>query len=329
VTTIGTWEAEGVTVGQVEAALTGLRRHQRSAAVRTSVLTLVAVVDEEDDADVVLATVTDLGARHPSRTVVLVVGSGDGETGLDACASVHVVERESTAVCFEDVVMRVRGRARYHLDSIVEPFTLPDLPVVVWLPAHLPSLGDPLLAAADRIVIDSRTVPERADLLDAIARLARRLPLADLSWIRLTPWRNHLAGLFEGGFYRPFLDGVERVEVSGNYGPRHLIGGWLLQRLDLRPEQVELAGADHVSIRITAASEGRVGHFSVARLGQDRVIESSIDVDGGPTVTQTLYIQRQWPAHSLGQALTRMGYDETYREAVSGAQTLRGEAGRP
>ncbi|MDQ4132620.1 MAG: glucose-6-phosphate dehydrogenase assembly protein OpcA [Actinomycetota bacterium] len=323
VTTLGTWESERVTVGQVEAALNGLRRHESRAAVRTSVLTLVAVVDEQEGADTVLGTVTELGARHPSRTVVLVVGEAEAESGLDACASVHLAERAGTTVCFEDVVLNVRGRARFHLDSIVEPFTLPDLPVVVWLPARLPSLGDPLLEAADRIVIDSRAVPERPDLLDVIARLARRLPLTDLSWIRLTPWRNHLAGLFEGGFYRPFLDQVERVEVSGNYGPRHLVGGWLLTRLQLSPEQITLAPADHVSIRIHAVSDGRTGHFTVARTGADRVIESSVDIDDGPSVTQTLYIHRQWPAQSLGQALTRMGYDETYREAVTGAQELR------
>ena len=42
-TTLGTWQADSVTVGQVDAALSDLRRHEERAAVRTSVLTLVVV----------------------------------------------------------------------------------------------------------------------------------------------------------------------------------------------------------------------------------------------------------------------------------------------
>ncbi|HEX2191603.1 MAG TPA: glucose-6-phosphate dehydrogenase assembly protein OpcA [Acidimicrobiales bacterium] len=328
VTTIGSWEAENVTVGAVDAALSGLRRHEQRAAVRTSVLTLVAVVDDAEQADTALGVVSDLGARHPSRTIVLVVGEKDTEdggerTGLDAAASVHVVERQGTAICFEQIVLRVRGRARHHLDSVVEPFTLPDLPVVVWMPSRLPSPGDPLLGQADRLVVDTRALPEGADALGRIAVLARRLQVTDLSWVRLAPWRSLLAGLFEGGVNRPFLSGVRRVEVSGNSGPRHLLGGWLLRRLQLPPEMVDLTPAEHAAIKITAVSEGRTGTFTVERTGPERAIESCIDIDGGACVRQTLRMRRQWPALSLAGALTAVGTDESYRDALAGALELR------
>ena len=328
VTTVGSWEADDVTVGAVEAALSDLRRHEQRAAVRTSVLTLVAVVDDSEQAEATLAIVSDLGARHPSRTIVLVVGEDDGEDdgereGLDAAASVHVVERQGTTICYEDVVLRVRGRARHHLDSVVEPFTLPDLPVVVWMPSRLPSPGDPLLGQADRLVVDSRAVPEGSDALRLIAVLARRLRVTDLSWTRLAPWRSLLAGLFEGGINRPFLSGAQRVEVSGNSGPRYLLGGWLLRRLRLPVDAVVLAPAEHVSIRINAVSEGRAGTFVVERPGAERAIESCIDIDGGACVRQTLRMRRQWPALSLAEALTAVGTDESYRDALAGALELR------
>lgn len=327
-TTIGSWEAENVTVGAVEAALSDLRRHEQRAAVRTSVLTLVAVVDDDEEAETVLATMSDLGARHPSRTIVLVVGDEEGvgageRTGLDAAASVHVVERQGTAISFEVVVLHVRGRARHHLDSVVEPFTLPDLPVVVWVPSQLPSPGDPLLGNADRLVVDSRAARAGGDALGLIAVLSRRLHVTDLSWIRLAPWRSLLAGLFEGGVNRRFLSGVRRVDVSGNSGPRHLLGGWLLRRLHLPTEAVSLAAAEHASIRITAVSEGRTGTFIVERTSAERAIESCIDIDGGACVRQTLQMRRQWPALSLAGALTAVGTDESYRDAVAGALELR------
>ncbi len=333
VDTIGSWEADEVTVGQVEKALSDLRRHEQRAAVRTSVLTLVAVVGDDAAGSAALDTVYGLGARHPSRTIVLVLQPGEANGGLDAAASVHAVERAGRAVCFEDIVLRVRGRARYHLDSVVEPFTLPDLPMVVWLPSRLPEAGDPLLAVADRIVVDSRAVAGargasaaasgvNRDVLPRIQALARRLPVTDLSWARLAPWRSLLAGLFEGPVYRPFLREVERVDVSGNYGPRHLLGGWLMRRLNLPAARLELAEAEHVSITITAVHRNRTGVFRVARPGAAREIASSVEIDQGPSVSQTLRMQQQWPALALAGALTQMGRDDIFCDALEGAVAL-------
>jgi glucose-6-phosphate dehydrogenase assembly protein OpcA len=332
--TIGSWQADDVSLGQVEAALSELRRHEQWAAVRTSVLTLVAVVDDRPAADVALTVIHEMGTRHPSRTIVLVLDGDESDAPgkLDAEASVHVLERNGTAVSFEEVVLRVKGSARHHLYSVIEPFTLPDLPVVVWLPARLPSRGDPLLSAANRIVIDSRVVAGlsgeggagAADPLGQIATLTRRLPVADLSWIRLSAWRSLFAGLFEGGPTRAFLAGVREVVVAGNYGPRHLIGGWLMTKLGLPPGIVRLEPARHASIRLTGHADGKDGVFIVERPGDERVIESSIEITDGLSIHQSLSLQPQWPAMSLARGLTEMGYDTLYQEALAGALQLRG-----
>src|SRR5205085_853152 len=208
-TTLGTWQSDGVTVGQVESALSDLRRHEERAAVRTSVLTLVVVAKDAEEADQTLDVVRHLGARHPSRTLVLVPEDDGDESRLDANAAVRLLERDGRTVCVEEVILEVRGRARHHLDSLVEPFTLPDLPVAVWLPSRLPSAGDPLLEAADRVIVDTRVVGSQADALSKLASLSKRCAVTDLSWTRLKPWRQLLASLFEGAVYRPFLDGVQ------------------------------------------------------------------------------------------------------------------------
>jgi len=326
VTTLGSWEAENVTLAQVDAELSNLRRHEQRAAVRTSVLTLVAVVDSPTEAALVWGIVHDLGIRHPSRTIVLDVGdAGGGEgTGVDASVWVQAVEKEGRTVCFEDLLLTVRGKARFHLDSIVEPFSLPDVPMVVWLPARLPSAGDPLMAAANRVVVDSRAVKEAG--VDALARsliLTRRLPVTDLSWIRLAPWRSLLAGLFEGGVHRPFIDGVRRVEIAGNDGPRHLLGGWLLRRLRLARSAVHLTAAEHASVRIEATVGGRTGTFSVSRPSAERVIQACVDIEDGPSVEQIVNMREQWPSLALAGALTRVGHDPMYEEALAGAKELR------
>ena len=164
--TIGSWEADNVSAGQVERALSDLRGHEERAAVRTSVLTLVIVVGSKEEADEQLDVVRHLGARHPSRTLVLVLeDEGQGESHLDASVAVCVVDRGGRQVAVEEVVIDVRGQARFHLDSLVLPFTLPDLPVAVWLPTRILDRGDPLLEAANRVVVDTRVVGYKPDAL--------------------------------------------------------------------------------------------------------------------------------------------------------------------
>src|SRR5947209_2368838 len=229
-TTLGSWEAESVTLTQVEAALTDLRRQEERAAVRTSVLTFVVVIDDEAAAEDILDVVRDLGGRHPSRSLVLVLCDDDDRDSVDAHATLQLNERDGRTVCVEDVVLFVHGRGRFHLDSLVQPLRLPDLPAVVWSPSKLPSPGNPLLAAADRVIIDSRFLPQDEDFFARVSSLLKRFPIDDMSWVRLAAWRSLLAGLFEGPVAHDYLRGVHSVEVDGHFGPRHLLAGWLVNR---------------------------------------------------------------------------------------------------
>jgi glucose-6-phosphate dehydrogenase assembly protein OpcA len=319
--TIGTWQADSVSASQVEAALSDLRRHEERAAVRTSVLTLVIVVSSVDEAQEHLDVVRHLGARHPSRTLVLVLDE-DEETRLDASVTVCVVDRGGRQVAVEEVVIECGGPARYHLDSLVLPFTLPDLPVAVWLPNSLPGRGDPLLETADRVVVDTRVVGYRPDALSRLHSLTHRVAVTDLSWSRLKPWRNLFAGLFEGRIYRPFLRDVHHLEVTGHAGPRHLFAGWVMSRLQLPRAVVHLGDAEHLSVKLVATDEGRRGRFEVVRKGDERVIDASVEIDGGPSFQQKVQIGEAWPSRSLADALAHMGHNQTYEAALDAALGL-------
>ena len=321
--TIGTWQADSVSAGQVEAALSDLRRHEERAAVRTSVLTRVIVVSSVDEAQEHLDVVRHLGARHPSRTLVLVLDdTEDEDSRLDASVTVCVIDRGGRQVAVEEVVIECRGPARYHLDSLVLPFTLPDLPVAVWLPDSLPSRGDPLLEAADRVVVDTRVVGYQPDALSRLHSLTHRVAVTDLSWSRLKPWRNLFGGLFEGEVYRPFLRDVHHLEVTGHAGPRHLFAGWVMSRLQLPRALVHLGDAEHLSVKLVATHEGRRGRFEVERKGDERVIDASVEIDGGPAFQQKVQIGEAWPSRSLADALAHMGHNQTYEAALEAALGL-------
>lgn len=321
--TINSWEADNVTASQVERALSELRRHEERAALRTSVLTLVIVVGSAEEAQQHLDVVRHLGARHPSRTLVLVLSDDeDTDSRLDASVAVCVVDRGGRQVAVEEMVIECHGPSRFHLDSLVLPFTLPDLPVAVWLPSSIPSKGDPLLETADRVVVDTRVVGWQPDALQRLHSLSHRVAITDLSWWRLKPWRNLFAGLFEGHIYRPFLRDVNHLEVTGHPGPRHLLAGWVMSRLHLPRSVVRLGDAEHLSVKLVASHEGRRGRFEVERKGEERVIDASVQIDEGPSFQQKVQFGGEWPSRSLADALGHMGHNQTYEAALEAALGL-------
>jgi len=319
-TLLGTWRAEQTTVGDVESAIARLRRQEERAAVRAAVVTLVVPTFDDHEAAAALDVLQDLGDHHPSRTIVI-VKDGAGPAGIDADLRVHCIERDTRAVCFEDMVLHVRGDTARHLDSVVEPFTLPDVPVLVWLPHRLLTIDDPLLAAADRLVVDSRAAGGAAALAH-LAFLADRLPVSDATWLRLAPWRRLFGGLFEDVRLRPFLDDVRAVRVASRGVARLLLAGWLTTRLGLDRTIVTLDTGEHPSVELVARAGGRDGRFAVERTGEQE-LRATAEVTGEPSVERVAHLGDRSLASTLGQALTCVGRDEVYEQALASALDFR------
>ncbi|MGH9284056.1 MAG: glucose-6-phosphate dehydrogenase assembly protein OpcA [Acidimicrobiales bacterium] len=318
-TTLGRWEGTGVRMRDVLGALDGLRRAERHWATRTSVLTLVLVTQDPGAGRQARDAVHELGSRHPARSVLLVADpAGDAGHGLDAEVCLAGGQAGSRAVWFEDVTLTVRGPLANHLDSLIEPLTLPDLTVVAWYVDGLPAPGDPLVGAADVVMVDARRFGGTAcfPVLDA---LARRRPVVDLSWARLRPWRELLAGLFDGRDARPFIAGVEAAEVEGRSGPRHLLGGWLADRLGLAPLGLRMATAEHVSVRLRCHHAGRVGHFAVERRGDTRAVRARASIEGGVELEQAIVLPELTPAWGLADAFSHLQRDPVYEGALRAA----------
>jgi glucose-6-phosphate dehydrogenase assembly protein OpcA len=310
----------GVKVGDVVTALDDLRRPEPMPATRTSVLTMCILGSDLGEVERAKAAIHELGGRHPARVlhVVLDADATSGAPGIDAEIRLLGGEAEGHDLWFEDVELIVRGPATRHLDSLLEPLTLPDLPVVVWSVDALPHPDDPLLRAADVLLVDSRALGG-LDCFDTLVRLARTHPVVDLSWVRLQPWRELLGGLFEGPDFRPFVHHVVRAEVAGRTGPRHLIGGWLLDRLALGRPHHHLDAAEHVSIRLHAElPDGRRGVFEAVR-GDDRRVRARADVDGGPTSTAVVDLPEATPAWGLADALSHLERDPVFERALGRA----------
>lgn len=316
-TTLSVWSEDGARVGDVLGALEDLRRPEPMPATRTSVLTLVIVATRQESAARAQSAIHELGGRHPARVLTLLLdpAASDAPIGLDARIRLLGGATGGKALWFEDIELVVHGEATEHLHSLIEPMTLSDLPVVVWFVDELPAVDDPLLAAADVLLVDARSLGD--DCFASLDRLVARRPVVDLSWVRLQPWRELLAGLFEGPAFRPFVHHVRHAEVLGRTGPRSLLAGWVADRLELPERAVHLGAAEHVTIRLHC-DDGRGGEaaFEVTRLDGGRMVQARAHVVGGPTSEAVLELPEATPAWGLPDALARLERDPLYERAL-------------
>ncbi|HEY7848149.1 MAG TPA: glucose-6-phosphate dehydrogenase assembly protein OpcA, partial [Candidatus Limnocylindria bacterium] len=162
---------------------------------RASVLNLIVTVPDEPSAGRVVETMMGLGFRHPSRAVVLVASPDAIGPTVDAAVSAHchAVQQAEEQVCYEEVVLTVRGEAAAHLDGIVAPLLIHDLPTLVWWPGD-PPFADPvfdqLVELSDRLIIDSSDFSDLRVGCRRLANLRRRSGVGDLAWKRLGWWQE-------------------------------------------------------------------------------------------------------------------------------------------
>lgn len=316
------WSGEGVRLSDVVSALSDLRDqsadHQSSA--RTVVMTLIAVAPGDEQAYGATGALRSLAGHHPSRIVIL-RPDPDSVAHLDARTTLYAYENDHHRFNFEEVHLGIGGQAANHLDSLVEAFTLSDLPVVVWYVNSIPESHDPLLTVASAILIDSRDAPDPGQLR-SLLQLARRRTLVDLSWSRLQPWRELLAALFDPPANRHWLESIDEMEVLGKEGPRRLLGGWVAAQTGLAPRRIKLGDARHVRIRLTAEAAGQKASFAVERAEGQRLVAAEAVLPDAPALHATSVLPEDPLATSLANALTHLRPDPIWERALSAATAL-------
>jgi glucose-6-phosphate dehydrogenase-like protein OpcA len=198
----------------------------RHIAARTSVMNLVVIARRQEIGERSAATIQRLTGRHPSRTTILSAADPDGPSWLDAQIMAFCVmpREDAAATCAETIYLTAGGEAGRHLDGILAPLLIHDLPVTVWWPDE-PSFGsqaaNDLFAMADRLVVDgSGWRGTGLDQLRRMAALQDRLPLAisDFALIRQSRWREAIASVFDIPDFLPYLRHIRRIAIT--YGVR-------------------------------------------------------------------------------------------------------------
>jgi hypothetical protein len=197
----------------------------------------------------------------------------DGPSWLDAQIQAFCVvpRAEAAETCAEMVYLTAGGEAGHHLDSLVAPLLVHDLPVTLWWPGE-PPFSSPwaqtLTGMADRLVVDGSTWGENG--LSRLAEMAdvadQRLAIFDFALARQSRWREAIAATYDVPEFTPFLRSIRRIAVTygthdetGDPGGTNLVKpiyhvAWLASRLGMR---VELPLAPVVRKRgATGSSDG-------------------------------------------------------------------------
>jgi glucose-6-phosphate dehydrogenase assembly protein OpcA len=240
-------------IANVEERLAELRGGERGQA-RTQLLDLVVLAEDQREADRMARLLEELPGNRPSRAIIALAARESHV--LEASAEVVTTAAPSGdgAELRCELVRLSAGDSGAALPSLIASLLLPDLPVFLLLRLD-PERWEPLVAScwsfATRVVVDS--TGERSGLHSLPALLARepKRSVTDLSWSKLTGWRELVARLFDPPRATRALAKLDRIEVTHagrSAAQARLLAAWVLSRTGRHPS-VELTGESRRDMR--------------------------------------------------------------------------------
>lgn len=289
----------------------GLVEAQEHYTLTTSrVLTLIVVVNADDEVDAVLDSIRDASHEHPSRVLVVIRGNRLAEPLLNAELRVG-----GEAGASEIVVMHLFGALADNAESVVTPLLLPDTPIVVWWATAAPPRPSqtPIGALGQRRITHAA---EKEDLRTLSAGYAPGD--TDMAWGEITQWRGIVASSLDRLPHEP----VQRVEISGPADSLavDLAAAWLLDRLAVPVKRIVSDDNDDSSEKFTIHS---VQFF---RETSDIMIEATeegsvrVNVPGSPESMVALNTRSR--AEILSEELRHLDADKAYAHTLRGLQQV-------
>lgn len=253
---------------------------RQGGVTRACALTLLVYVESEEAGQEVSNLIGGITAQNPCRVLVMVVQPDSPSSGLTAriSAHCHLPKAGEKQVCCEQIGLLARGASVRDLDNVVVPLTVPGLPVVLWWRAGRfapPDYFRDILRVTDHLLVDSARFPDPARDLGKLAvelkRLAAIVPVSDLNWIRMTPWRGLIAQCFDPAETIEYLDRLTDVQIeyeqesprwSAQSAQALLLVGWLASRLRWEPKSGGAPAGEGSSISF----QSRLGTVEVRRV---------------------------------------------------------------
>jgi glucose-6-phosphate dehydrogenase assembly protein OpcA len=304
-------------------------------------------------------TINTIAVQHPGRAITLAPDhkAPRVETTI-ACRA----GGDKLRACGEQIVLRgsVNGEP---VHSLAIALLLGGLPVTVWWHGAVDfeeHIYDQLTAAADHVILDSRTWPDPAAQLQALSRLLRENEhhawVSDLRWVALTSWRRIIAHSFDVTAARGVLQDIGEITIE--YGEHEgalldaiLLAAWWMsrtervlarvehntseivvrarkasgrQRRDLRVGLRAVGGMERIS-RIEALSTGEQrARVLFETIAKGRGVRTEVEVEDHPPFEQTSSLASDDLTALLGSELATVIPDPTYEGALHLASAVLG-----
>ncbi len=177
-------------------------------------LNLVVVVDRDWKEKITANRLQRVGRYNASRTVLCAVE--DGRQKLDARAVMRYEEPSNGAglgVILEEVEIDLGPDQLEHLDTVIDPVIVSELPTMLWSPHGHDEAVRAVLELVDVILLDSDDLADPPEAFARATELLRSAYVVDLAWLRTTPWRERLAASFDPPNRRATLNGIANIVV--------------------------------------------------------------------------------------------------------------------
>lgn len=242
-------EAEALELAEVERRLAAAIQATPDRT-RASTLNLICCAENAADAQALAAELATLARRHPGRILLVspAAAAARGAAPGEWRARILWASAGEGPICGEIVQLEAAGMALLSASMAVAPLLLGQVPVFLWWrgedPIDNPRFED-LAAISDRILLDSQALAYEPEAFLRLAEEQRRLHhhgcVSDLTWTRLTRWRQMIAQAFDSSAAMRQLGCIEAVSFEATGGEPAvnsgslLLAGWLASRLRWRP----------------------------------------------------------------------------------------------
>ncbi|PKO15169.1 hypothetical protein CVU37_13390 [candidate division BRC1 bacterium HGW-BRC1-1] len=329
-----------------------------TGVLRASVLNLAVVLDDATQLQEVFQTLGELANSHPARAIILAPEANltDDNIRTEVSIQCSFLPGYSRHVCTERIVIFASPAAMPALAQTVEALFMDELRRFLWWRRSTPPGGplfERLAAKVDHVMIDSRRLSPRPNPFGLIAD-HDKCSLRDLSWSRLTPWRDILAQVFDPPQTRPFLQQIRHVEIRHVPGPQGqrinaavLLAAWLAERLGwsltgrgvdselllTAPEggtPITLAFTPdsrpshplHLTAIILTPNEGAGLHVSIERAEDMQTAQLCMGPGDAPLACKVVGMAPMRDPQALARELDFWGRDEIYCRVIPIAHQL-------
>ncbi|MEO7020654.1 MAG: glucose-6-phosphate dehydrogenase assembly protein OpcA [Ktedonobacteraceae bacterium] len=262
------WAGKQIRIEEVDTVLSSLwkmsadnLRIGANLHVRTSVLNLVICTPDAMSAHYASTLLRSLSSTYLARaTIVILDASQETPDLLESWVTLRCFSMISDLMrhCFEQTTLLTSGQANSVLHSTLPRVLRANLPTYLWWIGDTTGADNTIFhrvaELCQRVIVDSATFLRPEQDIHALANSYKNAPqvaLSDLTWGRLTPWRQLVAQFFDMPEYLPFLNGIERIEIehvaaplaephvgdNGEVSPNPtaalLLAGWLKTSLNL------------------------------------------------------------------------------------------------